>query len=64
MKTVFDVLTTIKGTSIMCIFSLLQKKKPAKMTTHKEKTGLQTMYNLDKTYLKTFPYSSVSKRGQ
>lgn len=57
MKTVFDVLITIRGTSIIYIFVLLPKKeKTAQMIRNKEKTGLQL---IDKKYLKpscTLPY--------
>lgn len=56
MKTVFDVFDiTIRGTSIMYIFFVTVKT--GKIITDKEDTGLQSIYNLDKTYLKTFLYS-------
>lgn len=53
MKTVFNALTTIRGISII-FFLCYRKKNPVKIITNKEDTGLQSMYNLDKTYLKTF----------
>lgn len=50
----------------MCIFSLLQKQivsfVTAKMITNKEKTGLQTMYNLDKVP-KNLPVLFLIKEG-
>lgn len=61
MKTVFDVLITIRDTSIMHISLLQKKEKRAKIITNKEDTGLQSI--IDKTYLKIFLHSPFIKEG-
>lgn len=40
MKTVFDVLLTIRDSSIIYIAFFVTEKKPAKFITNKEETGL------------------------
>lgn len=45
MKAVFDVLITIRDTSIMHIFFFAAEEKTAKIITSKEDTGLQSTYN-------------------
>lgn len=61
MKTVFDVLITIRATSIMHIFFFVTEKT-AKIITNKEDAGLQSMYNRQNVP-KNIPVLSFYQRG-